>query len=171
MFFSGELNSPSRSIRYAVTISKNNDKILVDADKQNPYKECSNTSDSSIELIGNKSLSFLGINGTAVIECHPGCNLFEVRFSFNKTRVILSDLVMSRVNTVVQCFKVNVELVFNRCIFEIYNTGVHIKGSMRCSIQTIDCSFRESTISIGNFSEMYQSNSSFYEYLILRESC
>lgn len=142
VFFCGDLNSPCRSIRYAVTISKNNDKILIDAAQQKPYKECSNTSDSSIEL--NKSLSFLGINGTAVIECRRRCNLFEVRHPFNKTRVIFSDLVMSRSNTVVQCYKANIELVFNRCIFEIHVIGVNIKGSMQCSIQTIDSSFKES---------------------------
>ena len=142
VFFCGNRNSPCRSIRYAVKISKNNDKILIAADQQKPYKECSNTSGSSIEL--NKSLSFLGINGTAVIECHPGCNLFKVRNPFDKTRIFFSDLVMSRSNTVVQCLKANVELIFKRCNFEICDTAVNIRQSMRCSIQTIDSSFKES---------------------------
>ena len=164
VFFCGNLNSPCRSIRYAVNISKNNDKILIAADQQKPYKECSNTSGSSIEL--NKSLSFLGINGTAVIECHPGCNLFKVRNPFDKTRVIFSDLVMSRSNTVVYCFKANVELVFNRCIFEICGVGVNIKKSMRCSIQTIDSSFKESRnwailASCANLTARF-TNTSFY---------
>ena len=141
MFFCGNLNSPCRSIRYAVKISKNNDKILIAADQQKPYKECSNTSYASIEL--NKSLSFLGINGTAVIECRPGCDLFKIRNPSDKTRVIFSDLVMSRSNTVVQCLKANVELIFERCSFEICDIGVNIRESMRCSIQTIDSSFKE----------------------------
>ena len=142
MFFCGNLNSPCRSIRYAVNISTNNDKLLIAADQQKPYKECSKTSDSSIEL--NKSLSFLGINGTAVIECRPGRILFKVRNPFDKTRVTFSDLVMSRSDTVVQCYKANVELVFNRCIFEICNIGVNIKEPMQCSIQTTDSYFIES---------------------------
>ena len=136
------LTSPCKSIRFAVTVSKISDEILIDAAKGKPYKECSNTSDYSIEL--TKSLSFVGINGRAVIQCCPHCHLFKVKRSPHKHTVIFSDLVISRTDTVIQCSKTNVKLVFKQCNFNTYNIGVNIKSSTQCSIQTINCSFEES---------------------------
>ena len=135
------LTFPCHSIRFAVTVSKISDEILIDA-KGNPYEECSNTSDHSIEL--TKSLSFVGINGRAVIQCCPHCHLFKVKSSPHKHKVIFSNLVISKTDTVIQCSKTNVELVFKQCNFNTYNIGVSIKSSTQRTIQIIDSSFEES---------------------------
>ena len=128
-----------------MNISYSGDTILIDHAQGKPYKECEHFKRSECSIKINRSLSFIGINGTAIIQCRRFCNLFRVQdYSSNRIRVVFANLVLSRSDALVRCSKTSFELAFEQCIFKNYYTGLYTKSSKHCSIKTFNSRFEES---------------------------
>ena len=135
----GKSTSPCRTIRHAVHISIADDEIYIDYAEGKPYQECENAK-YAIEV--NKSLSFFGINGTAVIQCERGYDFFNIKSStLNKTRVVFVNLVITRSQVAVRCSKINFDLEFKDCVIKDVNCAIRGKGSKNCLLKISNSSF------------------------------
>jgi hypothetical protein len=65
----GNWTLPCRSARHAVNISNANDVIHIDYAEGRPYKEREHLIGGNHTIMLDKSLSFYGFNGTAILDC------------------------------------------------------------------------------------------------------
>ena len=146
--YCGNSSAPCRSVRFAVNISNSGDVIFIDHAQGKPYKECEYSVITSKCLITlNKSLSFIGIKGKAVLQCRRRCDLFKIKTSsFDNIRMVFMNLVMTRSRIVVRYSKSNFEVVFEQCVLKNNDIGVYTKHSMNCLIQVSNSSFEESSM-------------------------
>ena len=146
MFTCGNWASPCRTIRYAVTISTSGDDVLIKNVQNKPYEECESYQQSLTAIKINKSLSFIGVNGTAVIQCKRRSELFIISSSTsNSTRIAVFNLVLSTANTLIRCEDGSkFELLLRHCFFEYYQAAVATKLASICSMNIVNCTFRAS---------------------------
>ena len=126
-----------------VHISIADDEIYIDYAQGKPYKECENTKQSNYAIEINKSLSFFGINGTAVIQCERKYDFFNIKSStLNKTRVVFVNLVITRSYVAFRCSKINFDLEFKDCVIKDVDRAVRGKGSNNCFLKISNSSFQ-----------------------------
>ena len=147
-FGCGSWKTPCRTLRYAVLFSTSGDEIFVDHAQNKPYKECDNFSQSTPVIQLSKSLSFTGVNGTAVIQCRKGFELFIISSTSNLSlvRIVMSNLVLSTSETLIRCEKgSSFLLLLHHCVFRRYFTAVAAKLTIYCSIGVFNCTFDGNT--------------------------
>ena len=65
----GNWTNACRSVRHAVKISNANDVIRIDYAEGRPYQECEQLIGGNQAIMLDKSLSFYGFNGSAILHC------------------------------------------------------------------------------------------------------
>ena len=145
----GNWTTPCLTLRYAVLISSSGDKILIDHAQNKPYKECDILTQSRSVIQLNKSLSFIGVNGTAIIECKKGLILFNIQSStFNPTKIVMSNMTLSTSDTLIHCDKGSLfHLLLHNCVFKSFYAAVSAKSTTFCSIYIFNSTFYGSTYS------------------------
>ena len=142
VIFCGNSSAPCRSVRFAVNISSSGDVILIEHAQGKPYQECENIQTSNYPILLSKSLSFVGRNGTAVIQCRRSTNLFRIQgYASNRAKIVLVNIVILRSFIALHFLKTNFELVLERCVLKDHDTAVHTKGSAYCSVRTFNSTF------------------------------
>ena len=135
--FCGNWTLPCRSVRQAVNISNANDVIYIDYVEGRPYEECKQLLAGQHTIMLNKSLSFRGINGTAILHCEQSYPFFGiVNPAYTTSKIIFSNLsfatagvLLEGLNKISSMF----ELEFNFCNIE--KSAYFIKArSLSCSI-------------------------------------
>ena len=142
----GDWTLPCRSVRYAVRISSANDAIHIDYAKGKPYKECEHENHT---IILDKSLSFHGMNGKAILHCgetsffainNPAYTTSKIRFSNLSlaSRGILVDAyeygqTFGQSNSIFSFF----ELGFNFC--DIESSSYFVRAlSLSCLLEVLN---------------------------------
>lgn len=143
MFACGNWTSPCQTIRYAISISDSGDDVLIDNAQNKPYEECESDQKSLPAIQINKSLSFIGVNGTAVIKCKRGSELFIIWSPTSySTRVAISNLILTTADTLIRCKDGSrFELVLRHCVFKSYHAALGAKLATFCSINILNCTF------------------------------
>lgn len=143
MFACGNWTNPCRTIRYAVTISTSSDEVLIKNVQNKPYEECERSEQLSPGIKINKSLSFIGVNGTAVIQCKRGSELFIIQSpTSNSTRISISNLVLSTADALIRCEEGSrFELLLRHCVFKNFYAAVVAKLATVCSMNVFNCTF------------------------------
>ena len=160
----GKSTSPCRTIKHAVSISIADDEIHIDYARGEPYKECETTKPSNYAIELNKSISFFGINGTAVIQCKGSCDFFIIKTStLRKTRIVFVNLVITRSRVAVRSSKIDFDLEFNHCLIKNVDSAIIGKGSTNCFLKISNSSFQGNTfngikISCINFTAHFMSS-------------
>lgn len=104
---------PCRSIQFTVNISASGDTIFIDHAQQRPYKECEHCGLWKSAITVSKPLSFFGLNGRAVIQCHYLCRLFELQgHVLNGLRIFFANLSFVESETAVYNANSSAELIF-----------------------------------------------------------
>ena len=94
--FCGNWTLPCRSVRQAVKISNANDDIYIDYSEGKPYKECEHLPASNHTIMLNKSLSFYGYNGSAVLHCEQTYPFFGINNSaYTTSKIVLASLTLA----------------------------------------------------------------------------
>jgi hypothetical protein len=150
----GNWTLPCRSVRHAVNISSANDVIYIDYAEGRPYKECEYLiSNENHTIMLDKSLSFYGFNGTAILGRH--CEQFTFSFfGINSSehditsKIVFSNLSLASRGTLLgeshySIFKMKrFELEFNFCNIERSSYFVVACHSLSCSIQVLGSNIR-----------------------------
>ena len=125
-------------------ISIANDVILIDYSKGKTYNECDYKENHTIML--NKSLSFYGFNGVAVLQCQQAHSFFGISSSDHSTlRVVFSNLSLATRGNFL-------DTTYNYTNFDLEINFCHIKESVHfvkaisisCSIQVLNSTIRSS---------------------------
>ena len=146
----GNLLSPCKTIRFAVSnISQAGDTILVQYANQQPYNECEACAPSKPAIIINKSLSIIGNNGTALIQCRYRCILFEIRDNArdnpnNRSRVEFGNLSLSMAQTAVNYVTTSTHLVIKNCWLKKNRIGISLRNSPHVSLLVTNSVFQDS---------------------------
>ena len=136
--FCGNWTIPCHSVRQAVKISNANDVIYIDYAKGRPYKECERLPAGNHTIILNKSLSFHGFNGSAILHCEQTYPFFGINnAAYTTTQVTFFNLSLATRGDLVDGFyniSSTFELGFNFCNIE--RSKYFIKArSLSCSIR------------------------------------
>ena len=142
----GSWTLPCRSVRKAVKISNANDDIYIDYAEGKPYKECEHVifyENHTIML--DKSLSFYGFNGSAILHCEQTYPFFGINNSaYTTSKVVLIGLTLASRGILFNAdYKIPsmFHLEFNFC--DIKRTTHVIKAtSLSCSIQILNSYIR-----------------------------
>ncbi len=148
VFGCGNWTTPCRTLRYAVLISTSGDEILIDHAQKKPYEECDNFPRSTSVIQLDKSLSFTGVNGTAVVQCKKWFRLFIINSTSNLrvVRIVMSNMVLSTSYTLIHCEKGSrFQLLLHRCVFRNYYFAISAKLNIHCSIGVFNCTFDGNT--------------------------
>ena len=163
-----------RTVRHAVKVSHDGDKIYIDYAKGRPYMECENVIQLPCSIELKKSLSFHGVNGKTEIQCRKCSRFFTIASpSINITRINFFNLVISNSRIVAElCTKANTELGFQNMLLRDNNLALYSKYSNDCSIKVFNSSFESNTnsywgIYIISASLTVHINSSFFAFTAL----
>ena len=139
----GNRTLPCRTLRHAVEISHDGDRIYIDYVQGKPYKECENGANSVDPIDISQSISFHGLNGTAEIQCKQNWKLFKIRSAqFITTRVQFFNVVISSSSVAIELEKKSqTELTFENTVVKNNLVGIHSQSSTACSIKIINSSF------------------------------
>ena len=132
----GLSSSPCATVRFAVVNeSRAGDTIYIDYYNGKPYEECKTEQPVIIE----KSLSLVGRNGKAVIQCVQQRNLFAV-FGKAVRTVLFENLVLRNANkSIVQTLS-DSHLTIKRCIVTRNNAAVYLNTTL-CILEVINSTF------------------------------
>ena len=146
----GNWTLPCRSVRHAVNISNANDVIHIDYAEGRPYKECEHLIGGNQAIMLDKSLSFYGFNGSAILHCEQTYPFFEINSQNLKNcsapKIVFSNLSLASRGTLFYAFYAissRFELEFNFCDIERSLYFVQAK-SLSCSIQVFNSNIRSS---------------------------
>ena len=132
----GHSSSPCASVRFAVVNeSRVGDTINIDHSNGEPYKECTYTSPILIE----KSLSFIGRNGKAIIQCNLYNNLFIILGEGLKT-IVFENLVLRNAKTAIDQQFTSSYLTIKRCTFTRNNVAVLLNTTV-CTLNVFNSTF------------------------------
>ena len=134
-----------RTMRHAVMISNDGDKIFIDYAKGKPYMECENVTESACSIELNKTISLYGMHGQPTIKCKKGCKLFVIKNSnLSAPKVGFYNLVLSSTNTVAECSEAGkFELVMENTTITDNVLGIHSRNSENCFINMHNSTFQE----------------------------
>ena len=95
--FCGNWTLPCRSVRQAVNISNANDVIYIDYVEGRPYEECEDLiSDEKHTIMLDKSLSFYGFNGSAMLQCKHTYPFFGIKNSpYTTSKIVFAGLTLA----------------------------------------------------------------------------
>ena len=138
-------STPCRTVRHAVKIANDGDRIFVDSANGAPYLECENLTQTRYSMPLTKSVLFYGMNGKAEIRCTKRYDLFNITSpSSNITRVQFFDLVLSNSNIGVRLdVGTRSELKFQNVIVRNNVNGIYTKYSLDCSILIVNSTFED----------------------------
>ena len=146
----GNWTLPCRSVRHAVNISSANDVIHIDYAGGRPYQECEHLVGGNQAIMLDKSLSFHGFNGSAILHCEQTYPFFEINSQNLKNcsapKIVFSNLSLASRGTLFHAFYAissRFELEFNFCDIERSLSFVQAK-SLSCSIQVFNSNIRSS---------------------------
>ena len=146
----GNWTLPCRSVRHAVNISNANDVIHIDYAEGRPYQECEHLIGGNQAIMLDKSLSFYGFNGSAILHCEQTYPFFEINSQNLKNcsapKIVFSNLSLASRGTLFYAFYAissRFELEFNFCDIERSLYFVMAK-SLSCSIQVFNSNIRSS---------------------------
>ena len=136
---------PCRTVRYAVKMSNDGDRIYIDYAQGRPYMECENVTQPTCSIVLNKTISFYGINGRPIIKCKKSCKLFVLKNSkLNVIKVSFYNLVLRSTDTVAECTEaIAFELVLENTTFADNFMGIHSRSSENCFININNSTFHE----------------------------
>ena len=136
---------PCRTVRHAVEMSNDADKIYIDHAQGKPYKECENVTHTGCFIELTKSVSFHGINGKASIQCKKSCKLFKIRsLTFYKTKIKFFNLVISASSIVAELgVGARTQLEFDNVLIRDTFHGIYGKYSTDCSILVTNSTFED----------------------------
>ena len=139
----GNWTMPCHTLRHAVEISHDGDRIYIDYAQGKPYKECENEAKSAKSIDISQSISFHGLNGKAEIRCKQNLKLFKIRSShFNTTCVQLFNVVISSSSVAFELEKESrMELIFENTVVTNNHVGIRSQSSADCSIKIFNSSF------------------------------
>ena len=139
---------PCRTLRHAVEISNDGDRIYIDYAQGRPYKECENVAISAESIDISQSISFHGLNGTTEIQCKKKWKLFKIRSPQSiTTRVQFFNVVFSSSNNVIELEKGSrTELIFENTVVTNNIIGIHTRSSTDCSIKIFNSSFSDNSV-------------------------
>ena len=143
----GNWSMPCRTVRHAVKISKDGDKIYIDYAQARPYKECENVTQAKCSIELTKSVSFHGMNGKALIQCKKSCELFKIwSLTFNKTKIKFFNLVMSASSIVADLgVGARTQLAFDNVLIRNNIYGIRGKYATDCSILVTNSTFEDNS--------------------------
>ena len=135
--------TPCRTVRNAVKMANEGDRIFIDYANGSPYMECQNLTQTRYSMGLTKSVSFYGINGKAEIRCSKQYDLFNITSPTGKiTRVKFVNLIISKSVAAVQLnLKTRSEIVFQNVIVKNNIYGINSKYSLDCSILIVNSTF------------------------------
>ena len=147
----GHSSSPCASVRFAVVNeSRVGDTINIDHSNGEPYKECTYTSPILIE----KSLSFIGRNGKAIIQCNLYNNLFIILGEGLKT-IVFENLVLRNAKTAIDQQFTSSYLTIKRCTFTRNNVAVLLNTTV-CTLNVFNSTFKINFFTgIGSYSSSF----------------
>ena len=141
----GNWSMPCRTVRHAVKMSNDGDKIYIDHAQGRPYKECENVTQAGCFIELTKSVSFHGINGKALLQCKKSCKLFKIRsLTFYKTKIKFFNLVISASSIVAELgVGVQTQLALDNVLIRDNLHGIYGKYSTDCSILVTNSTFED----------------------------
>ena len=139
----GNWTVPCRSVRHAVNISSANDVIHIDYAEGRPYKECEHLKENHTIML-DKSLSFYGFNGTAILHCEQTYSFFGINSSEHITsKIVFSNLSLASGGILLNFYhSTRFELEFNFCNVERSVSFVSAYGLLSCSLQVLGSNIR-----------------------------
>ena len=141
--YCGSVISPCRSVRFTVELSKPGDTIHVEHAQGKPYKECEGFKVGQTAIHIDGTLTIIGRNGKAVIQCHRNCTLFKLqgvrRNYWAKLRLV--DLHLTKSSVAVKHVQTEIRLVVDGCVFRDNCIGIFFKESRSCSLRLENSSF------------------------------
>ena len=128
------------TVRYAVKMSNDGDRIYIDYAQGKPYMECENI---TAPIAISKSISFFGFKGKAEIRCKQSPIFFRINSSgLFLTRVEFFDIIISDSQVVAELdVGAKTKLVFQNSVVRNNNQGIHSRNSGECTIQIFNSSF------------------------------
>ena len=142
----GNWTLPCRSVRHAVNISNANDVIHIDYAEGRPYKECEHLIGGNHTIMLDKSLSFYGFNGTAILDCEQPYSFFGINSPlFSTPKVVFSNLSLATHGIILlnaaSIYVSSFELEFKFC--DINRSSYFVMAfALSCSIQVVNCNIR-----------------------------
>ena len=139
----GNWTLPCRSVRHAVKVSCANDVIHIDYAEGRPYKECEHLKGNHTIML-DKSLSFYGFNGRAILHCEETYPFFGSGFVFITPKIVFSNLSLASRGTLFEASYViftRFELEFNFCNIE-RSLFFFRALALSCSIQVLNSNIR-----------------------------
>ena len=139
--------TPCRTLRHAVKISHDGDRIYIDYAQGKPYKECENVGNSADPIDISQSISFHGYNGKAEIQCKQNLKLFKILNSqFITTRVQFFNVVISSSSVATEFEKESqTELTFENTVVRNNLVGIHSQRSADCAIKIFNSNFSDNS--------------------------
>ena len=143
--------TPCRTVRNAVKMANEGDRIFIDYANGSPYMECQNLTQTRYSMGLTKSLSFYGINGKAEIRCTRKYGLFNISSpSANVSRVKFYNLIISNSNTAVRlAMGARSKIVFQNVHVKNNLNALYSKHSSDCFIVVINSTFQSKFLGAG----------------------
>ena len=144
----GNSTFPCASVRFtAMIVSRAGDTINIDHHQGKPYEECK-SSLPKWTIVINKTLSFVGRNGKAVIQCTTNHNLFLVTGQAVRS-VTFENLLLTKANRVILFIKTPSRMMVRKCNFKGNRFAIVMLAQLnQASIDVHDSTF-ENNVDIG----------------------
>ncbi|CAB3993681.1 Hypothetical predicted protein [Paramuricea clavata] len=119
----------------------------IDYAEGRPYKECEHLIGGNHTIMLNKSLSFYGFNGSAILHCEQPYSFFEINSSlFSTPKIVFSNLSLASRGIFLlnadSKYVSRFELEFKFCDINRSLYFVKASAALSCSIQVVNCNIR-----------------------------